>query len=159
MLEATQGSEVPQMKHNVVVPLDGSPLAEAALEVAQALFAPSVADLLLVTVLPSEGTERQEQHARAYLDMIAWELEERGYRTKTYVLFGDPATTLEQFARASGATVLVLTTHGQGENRALPLGRTAYRLVQQAAVPVMTVPVRDRIHAANVVEVPTTKAA
>ncbi len=138
----------------VVVPLDGSPLAEEALRYVTELFTPAQVRIALVQVLPVKTEDDRkaqvEQNARAYLDMVAWQLEDGGYEVTTFVLYGSPVEMIVQFARAMEAGVIVMTSHGQGQNASTSTGTIAAGVLALAPCPVLVVPVRDRIQATPV---------
>ena len=139
----------------VLVPLDGSPFGEAALEPAMALAKLLGAKLSLVQVLvpatvalsPSlqlagglDGrlvTASHEQ-ARAYLEGMATRLEARGHRvrTETIVSIGVAGTLLEMSGRKR-VRLIALATHGRAGVRRLLLGSVADKLVRGADCPVL----------------------
>jgi nucleotide-binding universal stress UspA family protein/predicted transcriptional regulator len=136
----------------LMVPLDGSPLAEAALAPAVELAAAAGADLALVRVEPwrTEGVaplgtvpefvrleEEAAAEAQAYLDSVCRRLP-GGIEVSPYVLRGRPAETLIDFARHEHIDLIVMTTHGRGGLRRLVLGSTADAVVR-AGVPALLV--------------------
>jgi nucleotide-binding universal stress UspA family protein len=141
----------------VLVPLDGSPLAEAALHPAAELAALAGALLVLVRVepwlterpaspaqLPEFAAMEEEAAAAAgnYLDGVRACVPE-GVQTETVVLRGQPAVTLADFALHERIDLVVMTTHGRGGLRRLVLGSTADRLVR-AGVPSLLIRPRER---------------
>lgn len=149
----------------LIVPLDGSSLAEQAVKYVTQWFRSREAEVALVWVLSPEekrqGISAQdtqesgwpaedEQHAQAYLDMVAWQLEDAGYTVKSYVLRGTPGSIVPQLAELLDADLIVMTTHGQGMARSNPMGRTATTVVERSRCPVLLVPVRDQIHVDHV---------
>jgi nucleotide-binding universal stress UspA family protein len=146
----------PVLLRRIVVPLDGSALAETALDMAAELATALGATLALVRVEPWLGmqfapygympdfqqTERRVAHAAAeYLDTVRRRLPADA-RVETVVLRGDPATALIDYTQEAPADLVVMTTHGRGGLRRAVLGSTADRLVR-AGVPALFVrPVR-----------------
>lgn len=135
----------------LLVPLDGSPLAETALPLAQRL-AGSDATLLLVWVEPwrTEGVaplgsvpefsalEAEAAHeAETYLAGVAGRLTQHA-AVQTMVLRGRPAETLVDFAFHERIDLAVMTTHGRGGVRRLVLGSTADHVVR-SGVPTLLV--------------------
>jgi len=136
---------------NVVVPLDGSALAEKALEPALevARLAEGGCTLLRVVEIhsslpdappgsPGQPGEIHVEEARAYLEGVAGRLRHRGEVVQTHVVVGRGAaeTILEQ-ARGLGSDLIALATHGRGGIRRLLLGSVADKVVRGAAIPVL----------------------
>ncbi|MFT3925191.1 MAG: universal stress protein [Myxococcales bacterium] len=141
----------------ILCPVDFSPGSETAIEKARELAGALGAELELlhayqmpvlalpdssVTVSPTylvELTNRAQQE----LDKHATQLEEDGITTTTRVLEGNPAETIVDCARDTGATMIVMGTHGRSGFRRFLLGSTAERVVRMATVPVLTVHVSE----------------
>lgn len=127
----------------LMVPLDGSVLAEAALPVARELARALHAEVVLVRVEPWIATAggvaaypdlgRMDEDAVAlaetYLEDVRARLME-DIPTTIFVLRGAPADRLKDFALRRGVDLTVMTTHGRGGLRRLILGSTADRMVR-----------------------------
>src|SRR5690242_10793785 len=96
------------MLKKILVPLDGSPLAEQAISYAAELSVPTGASLLLVRaayshtlpgVDPRERKEGAIQEAEEYLSETAAALVERGYPCEVAVPYGHPAESIVEQAR------------------------------------------------------------
>jgi nucleotide-binding universal stress UspA family protein len=141
----------------ILVPLDGSPLAEAVLEPAAALARLWGAKVSLVQivqpVLPAtdpalpfpSGYDEQltairRDLAQDYLRDMAEGLREQGIEaTGVAVLGGATADTLLDLARSERVGLVALATHGRGGVRRLALGSVADKLVRAADMPVLVV--------------------
>jgi nucleotide-binding universal stress UspA family protein len=135
------------MFQKVMVPLDGSPLAEQALGQAAAIAraAGAVLDLVLVhEPLPFAGfgdspweDYRWTQH-ETYLEAIAREMTSGASMPITRaVLAGDPADMICRRAWEIDADLVVMTTHGRtGLSRAW-MGSIADRVLRHSSVPVL----------------------
>jgi nucleotide-binding universal stress UspA family protein len=136
----------------IMVPLDGSPLAEAALPLAGQLALATGARLILVRVEPfgpaiAGGFELVPDFsfaeigvctpAEAYLQDVSHTLA-AGLQVETVVLRGPVAVALEDFGRDSHADLVVMATHGRGGLRRLVIGSSADRLVR-SRLPVLLV--------------------
>lgn len=147
----------------VVVPLDGSQLAERALpeaeKLARILDAPIhlvrvvSADDVLATVRGDRGaanadsTQQDDAYERArleterqaaeYLDNRAKGPRDAGLTTELEVLKGTPAFVLLWMIQPGD--VVVMTTHGRGGYRRWMIGSVAEKLVREAAGPVLLV--------------------
>jgi nucleotide-binding universal stress UspA family protein len=149
----------------LIVPLDGSALAEASLplvvEVAKQLRVPVhlVQALNLAAVLtplvdgggllvsPSpevyeQMTETVERDARDYLTAVAVRLEDEGVSVTWDVLEGSPFFAIAEAAKSGD--LLVTTSHGRGGVLRWLLGSVAEKLVRDAPVPVLLVPTASR---------------
>jgi nucleotide-binding universal stress UspA family protein len=146
----------------VVVPLDGSLLAEQALPVAQALAQQleipvhlittiDLTSLLPVEMLPTvafdaslydETTARLQADAEAWLTRAAQELQGAGVTSTWEVLYGSPFLVISEAVAAGD--LLVMTSHGHGGAKRWLLGSLAEKLIREAPVPVVIVPSGER---------------
>jgi nucleotide-binding universal stress UspA family protein len=120
----------------VLVPLDGSPLAEAALAPATRLMSAETT-LLLVRVEPHASPD-QIIAAGAYLDDVQRKLP-AGVQAKTYVLTGTAIDALLDVAQREAVDLIVMTSHGRGGLRRFVLGSTTDQIVRSGR-PVLVVP-------------------
>jgi nucleotide-binding universal stress UspA family protein len=122
----------------VILPLDGTARAEAALAPAASLLGTSRGEALLVHVLAgSDPVERRR--AAAYLARTATRLRGRGIRVKTRVLRGPPPAAVVRLARRSGADLIALASRGSGSAGPWPLGSVAREILRTAPIPVLLV--------------------
>jgi nucleotide-binding universal stress UspA family protein len=148
----------------ILVPLDGSPLAEGILGPAVTLARLWNAELNLMQIVhplpyaagalpgPLPGTARYSEivdthlkMARAYLQGIADRL--RGQKvsaSSTAVAGANVAETLVDLARQERAGLVALATHGHGGVRRFVLGSVADKLLRAAEVPILVY--RPRSH-------------
>jgi nucleotide-binding universal stress UspA family protein len=130
------------MYRTILVPLDGSPLAEQAVPLALAVVKRARADLRLVRVRrPTPDTGHPTLIAAAeqtYLDTIAGRLRDAaGVPVTTAVPDGPVAAALCDHARAVNASLMVLTTHGRGPLSRFWMGSTTDELVRHTCVPLL----------------------
>ena len=134
----------------LLVPLDGSTLAESALSVVVALSRRLPADVTLYHAVErsAPATVHGDRHlthpaeAEGYLaGVVAW-LGERGVaaRTRSDADAGDVASRIAAAASREGADLVVLCTHGSGGLRRVLFGRVAQQVLQRGTVPVLLVP-------------------
>lgn len=135
------------MLKKILVPLDGSALAEQALGYAAELSVPTAAKLVLTRVAYShtlagvDPRERQQgaiAEAEEYLAQTAAALIARGYACETCVPYGgNAAESIVDEARTTKVDLIVMTTHGRtGPGRVL-FGSVAESVVAKATVPVL----------------------
>jgi len=142
----------------IVLGLDGSRPAEAALEpaarlarmlqvpmtvvqVVQPLAVAADPPLPLPTGYHTRITEVRRREALDYLEDIAEGLRARGIAATAAAVIGDsPAGTLLDLGRAERGALLAVGTRGRGGVKRLMLGSVADKLVRGAEVPVLIVP-------------------
>ncbi|HEY1296813.1 MAG TPA: universal stress protein [Chloroflexota bacterium] len=126
------------MLKTIVVPLDGSPLAERALSLATALSIPTAAHLVLVRVFAHDPPSVEATPLGTYLDKTAADLRDRGFDVDTVELIGDPvAKAIGHAAEQQQADLIVMTTHGRTGPARWLLGSVAEALVKCSPVPVL----------------------
>jgi nucleotide-binding universal stress UspA family protein len=143
-------------KH-LLVPLDGSGFAEAALPYALELAAQFDSDItLLRVILPprlGEGALTPEsadvtirarddlyREAIDYLKLHKGSLRQQNYRAHYQVVESeDIAAEIISAVRGSGADTVVMCTHGRGGLSRWLFGSVATRVLQSAPVPVLIV--------------------
>lgn len=135
------------MYRKILVPLDGSTFAEAALPLALELSRRTGADVHLTTVLESvtsfayegwEGAAREWSHS--YLKQANARIEgQAGGKLTTSVVSGHTVEALQAEAEKHGADVVVMATHGRGAISRLWLGSVADGFLRQADRPIILV--------------------
>lgn len=135
------------MFDRILVPLDGSALAERAVSVAESVARAFDGGLHLIRVLEPgragglsrDCVERRLQQAESdcYLEALADGLRARDVDAETEVLEGKAAEEIVQAAREGGAELIVLSAYGQGGPGAHRLGSTAHKVVSTAGVSVL----------------------
>lgn len=120
---------------DVLVGIDGSPEASAALRAAVELHRQHLGRLCLAAVVPFDA--EVDPGVTAALQGTAAEV--AALAPTTVVLRGEPADALGAHARAEGFEVLVVGARGRGR-AAGPLGSVAARLAAGAPVPVLVGP-------------------
>jgi nucleotide-binding universal stress UspA family protein len=148
----------------IIVPLDGSSLAERSLEPALALAEAEHAQVTLLRIVtPPKGWPRPEtgipmpsgrapglDEAERYLAKVRMDLAERGLRIHSAVVVADDiARAIAGFAQASDEDLIAIATHGRGGIRRAVLGSVADRVMSEGLLSVLVVhpsesPVRVR---------------
>lgn len=134
-----------EMFRTILVPLDGSPLAERALPFAEALARATGGSIVLVraawarVIADADWIEAQAEamdEAKSYLERVADHLAKRGIPTQTAVSSGYAAGVIVDETRLRKADVVVMATHGRSG-----LGRWVYGSVAEAVLARSQVPV------------------
>ncbi len=141
------------MYKRILLPLDGSGLAEQALPHAVAHAENFGAELILLKVLEPiapTGTVAPQSAARQaealtgamaaeYLERIAADVRERGVSVSTVTIEGRPRTKILEYAEANKIDLIVMSARGlSGPSRWL-VGSVADRVVRGSNVPVLLV--------------------
>lgn len=142
------------MYRHILIPLDGSPLAEQALNQIPHLAAegaqvtlvqvvraplPIVAPEMAVPI-PAAGLEEVKIEAAAYLQAQAAALAARPIAANIDVIEGnDVAQSLVAYAKDHGSDVIVMSTHGRGGLSRLVFGSAAEEVVRHAPCPVLVI--------------------
>ena len=125
----------------VLVPLDGSRLAEAVVPLAETLARDHEADLLLVRALHPGGSAEAEveaqETAEAYLRTMAAGLAARGRAVEWKVWYDEPARAIADAARYNDVGLIVMSTHGRGGLNRVLFGSVAERVLRAAPAPVL----------------------
>ena len=126
------------MYERILVPLDGSEAAEAALAYV-ALLPSQQVRLLAVESDQADLTAvcTAARDCKAYLEAVAARLREQGRDVDTLMAFGNPAKQIITLAAATD--LVVMGSHGHGGVRRFVLGSVADEVARHASVPVMIV--------------------
>jgi nucleotide-binding universal stress UspA family protein len=159
-----EDTEIAPVIQRVVVPLDGSPLAEEALPTATSLArrlhvsahivtAIDVTKLLPVEMMPTvafdaslyvETMAQLEADATAWLTQAAGQLQHKGVATTWAILHGSPFRAITDAVKPGD--VIVMTSHGRSGAKRWLLGSVAEKLIREGPVPVVLVPSAERQH-------------
>jgi len=141
------------MKPKILVPLDGSALAERAVEQAEKIAKALGYEVILFQVIqnplasaPEAGPATEEQAAEdtisvanAYLKKIAARLEGKGIQARIEIGEGPPYAGILGMAHREDVDFIIMSTHGRtGITRAL-MGSVAEKVVYTTKRPVMLV--------------------
>lgn len=136
------------VSRNVLVPLDGSTLAECALDAARDIA--DVISLLVVTYASTAGSLREfaaseevsaADAAAIYLDQVADRLGGHEVRKDT-VAGTNVAEEIVAYAAANDISMIVMSTHGRSGVGRWLLGNITDKVVRISPVPVLVVPAR-----------------
>jgi nucleotide-binding universal stress UspA family protein len=136
------------MYKRLLVPLDGSVLAEAVLPLVESLAAATRAAVVLLHILErsAPATVHGERHlttleeARVYLCDLAARPTMHGLSIETHAHEapeGDVARSIVDHANEESADLIVLCTHGHGRVRGLIFGTIAQQVLRRGAGPVL----------------------
>jgi nucleotide-binding universal stress UspA family protein len=126
---------------NLLVPVDGSDLAELALPSALELGRLFEARAILLRVLDESGDQMPAdvREAEEHLDAISRTFERRGINTFILVQKGDAVEEILNAARFHHADLIVMTTHGRSGLSRLVTGSVTEQVLRRAMVPLLVV--------------------
>jgi len=144
------------MYRKILVPLDGSKLAECVLPHAETLAKLSKASVELVHViepveLPTRGgialsiddIKQIESHsnkdAENYLHGIVEQLRHAGIKTHSKLLSGRAADSLVDYIHKSNFDLLIMATHGRSGISRWIWGSVAEKILHSSSIPVLLV--------------------
>jgi nucleotide-binding universal stress UspA family protein len=149
---------VEKMYKKIVVPLDGSKLAECVLPHVETLAKGChVESILFVRVvepireivaedyasLSSKEMElihsEMSSEAEGYLQQLVRKIKYNDVKIEGKVLFGKAAETLSEYAAQTGANLIVIATHGRSGVSRWVWGSVADRILRSSCVPVLMV--------------------
>lgn len=140
------------MYQNILVPLDGSLVAEEAIPYALELRRLSGGTIMLVRVVPYSMAaaelwlvhqRRRQAEAKLYLAEVASRLDIAADHLQHTVMSGDVGPSLLTLINQESFDVLVMTTRDRRDPVRWVLGSVADYLVQRAPIPVLLVRQRE----------------
>lgn len=138
------------LKH-VLIPLDGSPLAEKAIDTVKYILPPDGKITLLTVVSnpdqpPTVSAESGEIPLDQYLEHIALRVRLEGFQVETDIRSGETAEVIAQAAIPLGVDIIAMCTHGRSGLEQLIGGSVTNRVLAISLCPVLVIPntVRQR---------------
>ena len=139
------------MYKKILVPLDGSSLAEAILPHAQALAKSEGAEIVILRVplIPSSEflardattaaivAEEIEKESRAYIESEVIKLQHEGAQVTGITRDGVIPETIISVAKETHADVIAMSTHGRSGLQRMLMGSVAEQVVHFSPIPVM----------------------
>jgi len=140
------------MYEQILLPMDGSPLAKQAIPHAVIHAKQFKAELILVKVLeplakninlPQRAVRKAEKETRKlaheYLERIADGIREKGVSVRVITLAGSPHVEIAKYAEIQKIGLVVISTRGQSGLSRWLMGRVAARAVRNVNVPVLLI--------------------
>jgi len=148
------------MYQKIMVPLDGSKLAECVLpHVEDIAKGCGNGEVTLVSVtermkvyrsvpdpnmplgqrLLTEATGRKGKQAERYLLRIAKQLQKKGVNVRTEVLLGDPAEEISRHSERGDCDLIIMASHGRSGLSRWTYGSVAEKVFRASRTPVLMV--------------------
>ena len=138
------------MYTRILLPLDGSDMAEKAVPFAIAQAGRFRAQLILLRVVEpilyarsldalEDARQERMEWARDYLESVATRIREQGIQVKIVVTEEAPNVSITQYAETNQVDLIVLCSRGRSGPSRWLMGSVADRIVRGANVPVLLV--------------------
>jgi nucleotide-binding universal stress UspA family protein len=141
------------MYKKILVPLDGSPLAEAALPHAEAIAKAEGAEIVLLRIPLVPAAEmftrepsialkihdEEEAEAEKYINTKMVDLKKHNVKVTALTQDGPVPDTILAVAEETEADMIAMSTHGRTGVKRWLMGSVADRVVHHAHVPVMLI--------------------
>ncbi len=143
------------MFKKILVPLDGSTLAEKVLSHVKPLARGFGSEVILFHVLripaisasPNatiiEDEELAEQDAQRYLERVENHLEEEGISARPVIVKGKAAESIVDYAELERVDLIAMSTHGRSGLGRWVFGSVAERVLQGAHCPILLIHARE----------------
>jgi nucleotide-binding universal stress UspA family protein len=142
----------------ILVPLDGSKVAEQSAPHAEELARVMGGELILFQAYESlarmmsgeafragseeeikEANKRREEEAKGYLKSIAGPFREKGLTVSEVVASGDPAEEILDYAASSAVDIITMSTHGRSGIKRWVFGSVTDKVLHAGDMPVLVV--------------------
>jgi nucleotide-binding universal stress UspA family protein len=148
------------MYQKIMVPLDGSQVAECVITHIETIAGKSDANVELVTVIepleiPTRGMiaisddeikqidAEGRKEAHKYLDQVSERLKQSGVNAGAVLLTGKAADSLVRYANNNDIDLIIMATHGRSGISKLFWGSVAEKILRATAIPVLLIKTSD----------------
>jgi nucleotide-binding universal stress UspA family protein len=123
----------------ILVPLDGSALAERALPYAKAVAKLKTCEVILFAVSITNEGERRDRLLKSYLDVSSKSLESQGVKVSTSVAYGEAAEEIIEFSEKNKIDLIIISTHGYSGIKRWMLGSTTQKVLYSTYTPILLI--------------------
>ena len=134
------------MYKNIIVPLDGSELAESVLPHVEVITkeceAPEITFLYVIQRSDSaywDFTHDEKEKAKDYLELKVKNARDKGLNAQFEILIGNPAEIITDYAAKKGADLIVIATHGRSGVSRWAYGSVTDKILRSSCIPVFMV--------------------
>ena len=123
----------------ILVPLDGSELAEKALPYTKTIALLKNSEVVLFAVSITPAGYRRDRLLKSYLDANAKQLEASGIKVSTTIAYGDVAEEIIGYADKNKVDLLIISTHGYSGIKQWMLGSVTQKVLYGTCVLVLLI--------------------
>jgi nucleotide-binding universal stress UspA family protein len=123
----------------ILVPLDGSDLAEKALPYTKTIAKLKNSEVILFAVSITNAGGRRDRLLKSYLDVNAKGLESHGIKVSTVVTYGDTAEEIIEYADKNKVELIIISTHGYSGIKRWMLGSVTQKVLYGTCTPVLLI--------------------
>jgi len=123
----------------ILVPLDGSELAEKALPYATAIAKLNKSAVLLFAVSITSKGGRRSRLLKSYLDVNSKTLESSGINVSTHIAYGEVADEIVKYTENNQINLIIISSHGYSGIKRWMLGSVAQKVLQSTTAPVLLI--------------------
>ena len=134
------------MYKKILVPLDGSKLAETSLPYAEELARKIGSQITLISVLlfGSESDKDQYHHLHQfYIQEMAKSMKRKAIKVKSVIATGDPAEQIVDYADKQNIDLIIMGTRGRSALKRWVLGSVADKVMSATSCPVAYISSKD----------------
>ena len=123
----------------ILVPLDGSELAEKALPYAKSIAKLKNSNVILFAVSLTIFVDRRDRLFTSYLEVNAKELNKEGIKATTATSYGDVAEEIVKYANNNKIDLIVMATHGYSGAKKWMFGSITQKVLYGTKIPVLLI--------------------
>lgn len=133
------------MYKKILVPLDGSEVAECILSQVEDVALAHQAEVILLQVLPATGVlphqaEAEAKAARNYLNKVKGRFQAKGVKTTTTIRHGeDAAIEIADYAQVNEVDLVAMCTHGRSGVGRWIFGSVAEKVLRGTNRPILLI--------------------
>ena len=128
------------MLHKILVPLDGSTVAESVMPHLRGLASDLGSHLYILGVGMGRKERRVNRLLEDYVGRTAADLRSDSIKAEALLLYGNAADKILDYAAENDVDLIAMATHGRSGITRWWMGSIAEKVVSEAATPVLVVP-------------------
>jgi len=123
----------------ILVPLDGSEIAEKALPFVKSVAQLKNSNVILFAVSLTVFADRRDRLFTSHLEVTAKELNEEGIKATTASSYGDVAREIVKYANDNKIDLIVMATHGYSRAKQWMFGSITQKVLYGTSIPVLLI--------------------
>ena len=123
----------------ILVPLDGSELAEKALPYAKSIAKLRNSQVILFAVSLTIFVDRRDRLFTSYLEAIAKEFNEEGIKATTATSYGNVAEEVVKYANNNKIDLIIMVTHGYSGAKQWMFGSLTHEVLSGTEIPFLLI--------------------